>query len=322
MRASRLLSILITLQLRGRVTARDLAAKFEVSLRTIYRDIDELSAAGVPVYADRGPGGGFQLLDGYRTHLTGLTAEEAEAMLLMGLPGAASDLGLAAPAAGARLKLLAALPAASGAGALRVAERFHLDPVGWYRRPPPPAPHLTEAARAVWEARRVELRYESWSATVGRKLDPLGLVQKAGAWYLLARSGQSVRTYRLAKVLDLRVLDETFDRPADFDLAGHWRANVARFEAELRRESATLSVAPTVLSRLDRLGADISEAVLAATPDETGRRQAIVPIESATQAARLLLEFGDKIEVLAPPALRRELAALAASVSRLYADDG
>jgi len=322
MRASRLLSILITLQLRGRVTARDLAAQFEVSVRTLYRDIDELSAAGVPVYADRGPGGGFQLLGGYRTRLTGLTPDEAEAMLLMGLPGPAAELGLAAPAAAARLKLLAALPPGAGAGALRVAERFHLDPLGWHRRAPPPAPHLAEAARAVWEARRLELRYESWSATVRRGLDPLGLVQKAGAWYLVARAGRSVRTYRLAKILDLEVLGETFDRPADFDLAAYWREGVARFEAELRRETATLGVAPGALSRLDQLGADIAEAVLAATPDAGGRRRAVVPIESTTHAARLLLGFGDGIEVEAPKDLRREMARLAARVTALYGDDG
>ena len=129
MRASRLLSMLILLQLRGRLTADVLAAEFEVSLRTIYRDIDHLSAAGIPVYADRGPGGGFRLLEGYRTKLTGLTAMEAEALALAGLPGPAADLGLGAALGAGRLKLLAAMPAGMREGAGRIGERFHLDPL-------------------------------------------------------------------------------------------------------------------------------------------------------------------------------------------------
>jgi predicted DNA-binding transcriptional regulator YafY len=320
MRASRLLSMLITLQVRGRVTAHALAEEFEVSVRTIYRDIDELSAAGVPVYADRGPGGGFQLLEGYRTRLTGLSAPEAEALLLMGLPGPADDLGLAEPAAAARMKLLAALPAAAGAGALKVADRFHLDPLEWFRRASPP-PNLAAAAQAVWQGRRIEIGYESWKATVRRRLDPLGLVVKAGAWYLVARYGPQPRTYRLSNVLDITVLDETFERPDGFDLPRHWRAEVQRFEADLRRDVAVVRVHERALSRLDRLGADFSEPVRAAIPDARGWREAEVPIESPGHAAGLLLGFGDAIEVVSPPALRRELVRLAAEVSGLYSSD-
>lgn len=318
MRASRLLSILITLQVRGRVTAQALAEAFEVSVRTIYRDIDELSAAGAPVYADRGPGGGFQLLEGYRTRLTGLSAPEAEALLLMGLPGPADDLGLAEPAAAARMKLLAALPPSAGAGAMKVAERFHLDPLEWFRRASPP-PNLAAAAQAVWQGRRIEIGYESWKATVRRRLDPLGLVVKAGSWYLVARFGQHPRTYRLSNVLDIAVLDETFERPEGFDLARHWRAEVERFEAGLRRETAVVRVHTRALSRLDRLGADFSEPIRAAAADAAGWRQAEVPIEGAGHAASLLLGFGDAIEVVSPPALREALARMAAAVSALYA---
>jgi predicted DNA-binding transcriptional regulator YafY len=317
MRANRLLSTLILLQLRGRVTAQALADEFEVSVRTVYRDIDELSAAGVPVYADRGPGGGFQLLDGYRTRLTGLTAGEAETLLLVGLPGPAADLGLAEPVAMARLKLLAAVPPAAGKGAARIGERFHLDPVDWYRRAVPPA-HLPAIAQAVWGERRLAIRYESWSATVQRKVDPLGLVLKAGAWYLVARAGRDIRTYKIVKVLALEVLDETFAYPARFDLASHWRRELKRFEAGLRKGQATLRVSPTALSRLDHLGADIAEPLRQARPDAKGWRQAIVPIEGIDHAAGLLLGFAADIEVLAPPALRRRLADLARRVTALY----
>jgi predicted DNA-binding transcriptional regulator YafY len=175
MRASRLLSILILLQLRGRLTAEALAAEFEVSLRTIYRDIDQLSAAGVPVYADRGPGGGFSLLDGYRTKLTGLTAAEAQALALAGLPGPAADLGLGEALGAGRLKLLAAIPDGMREGAGRVGERFHFDPTDWYRRASVP-PHLAAVARAVWAERRLRIRYESWSRTVRRTVDPVNLI--------------------------------------------------------------------------------------------------------------------------------------------------
>ncbi|OWJ65123.1 helix-turn-helix transcriptional regulator [Inquilinus limosus] len=317
MRANRLLSILLLLQSRGRLTAQALAEEFEVSVRTVYRDIDELSAAGVPVYADRGPGGGFALLDGYRTRLTGMTAGEAETLLLAGLPGPAADLGLAEPLATARLKLLAAVPQAAGEGAARVGDRFHLDPVDWYRRAEPP-PHLPAIARAVWGQRRLVIRYESWSATVRRTVDPLGLVLKAGAWYLMARIGDDIRTYKVAKVLDLDVLPDGFDYPAGFDLAAQWRESLRRFARELRRAEAVLRVSPEALPLIDRLGADAAEAVLQAPPDAEGRRQATVPIEGVGHAARLLLGFTDLVEVLEPPELRQALAEGARRVAALY----
>lgn len=317
MRANRLLSILLLLQSRGHLTAQALAAEFEVSVRTVYRDIDELSAAGVPVYADRGPGGGFALLDGYRTRLTGMTASEAETLLLAGLPGPAADLGLAEPLAAARLKLLAAVPQAAGEGAARVGDRFHLDPVDWYRRAEPP-PHLPAIARAVWGQRRLVIRYESWSATVRRTVDPLGLVLKAGAWYLMARIGDGIRTYKVAKVLDLDVLPDGFDYPAGFDLAAQWQESLQRFAKELRRAEAVLRVSPEALPLLDRLGADAAEAVQLAEPDAAGWREATVPIEGVGHAARLLLGFTDTVEVLDPPELRRALAEGARRVTKLY----
>src|SRR5579862_4010287 len=172
MQASRLLSILLLLQTRGRMTAQALADEFEVSVRTIYRDVDQLSAAGVPVYADRGRLGGFQLLDGYRTKLTGLTPAEAEALFLSGLPGPAADLGLGEAMAQAQLKLLAALPGREGAG--RIVARFHLDPVGWFRGPER-TDHLPALAEAVWNSRTIRIRYESWKDVVDRDLEPLGL---------------------------------------------------------------------------------------------------------------------------------------------------
>ena len=317
MRASRLLSMMLILQLRGRVTAQELADEFEVSVRTIYRDMDELSAAGIPVFADRGPGGGFQLLDGYRTKLTGLTPSEAETLLLSGLPGPAADMGLAEPLAAARLKLLAALPAAAVDGAARVGERFHLDAVDWYRHNPPPA-HLPAIAQAVWQDRRISIHYESWSATTRRRVDPLGLVMKAGSWYMVARTGGSIRTFKIGNVLELEVLDETFEHPAGFDLAAHWRESLHRFERSLQSGHARVRVSRGAMSRLDRLSAAAMEAIVVVSPDDDGWREATIPIESVADATSALIAFGDDVVVVAPPELRTELARRAATVLAMY----
>lgn len=321
MRADRLLSMLILLQLRGRVTAQAFADEFEVSVRTVYRDVDSLSTAGVPVYADRGPGGGFALLDGYRTRLTGLTNAEAEALPLAGLVGLAADLGLAEPLAAAQRKLLAAMPPAASDGAARVGSRFHLDPIDWYRRVSPSV-HLRAIAQAVWSSTRLTIRYESWSQTVRRTLDPLGLVAKAGAWYLVARTdGGSIRNYKIARVLDLVVLDDQFAYPSGFDLARHWRLELQRFEKGLLQGEAILRVSAAALPTIEQLGAAAAEAVLAATAGADGRRRVVIPIESVSHAAGLLLGFTDSVEVLAPPELREEMAQRAGRVLALYAQD-
>src|SRR5437868_4380485 len=207
MRASRLLSLLMLLQSRGRMSAQSLADALEVSVRTVYRDVDELSAAGVPVWADRGRLGGFQLQPGWRTRVDGLTAPEARAVFLAGLPGPAAQLGLGEAMASAQLKLMAALPDGWREDARRVSARFHLDPIDWYRGPSA-TDHLPAIAQAVWSERRVAMHYESWKGEVSRRVDPLGLVLKAGIWYLAAQVGsdkRGVRTYRLSNILDLEV---------------------------------------------------------------------------------------------------------------------
>lgn len=294
-----------------------LAAELGVSVRTVYRDVDELSASGVPVYAERGRHGGFQLLGGYETHLTGLAAGEAEALLLAGLPGPAADLGLESSIS-ARLKLLASVPAESRSAAMRVGDRFHLDPESWYRRSKTP-PHLREIAQAVWGERRIACKYESWSATRERRLDPLGLVLKGGAWYLMARTPpDAIRVYKVANFVELRVLDESFHYPRRFNLAEWWRKEINRFEASLRRSEAVLRVSAAAVRSVDRLGSAIEEAILRAEPDRSGWRTATVPIESVGHAAALLLGFADAIEVLSPPELRREIALRARRTAMLY----
>jgi predicted DNA-binding transcriptional regulator YafY len=313
MRASRLLTILMLLQTRGRLSAAVLADELEVSIRTLYRDIDQLSAAGVPVYAERGRSGGFQLLDGWRTRLTGLTAAEAQAMFLAGLPGPAAQLGLGDAMAAAQLKLLAALPADWQGDARRVSSRFHLDPVGWYRRAAP-TDHLPAVAEAVWGERRLTITYESWRGTVEREVDPLGLVLKAGDWYLIGRVGQDLRTYRLSNILELTVLDQTFVRPADFTLADYWTASTRRFEAQLQRGTARVRLTPSGRAQLRRLGLTPIDTM--GEPD--GHAVVTLPIEAIDLAAQELLRLGAEAEVLEPAALRQRMVEIVGRLAAVY----
>ena len=321
MRASRLLSLLMLLQSRGRVSAQALAQALEVSVRTIHRDVDELSAAGVPIWADRGRLGGFQLQPGWRTRVDGLTAPEAQAMFLGGLPGPAAELGLGEAMASAQLKLLAALPEGWREDARRVSARFHLDPIDWYRGPSA-TDHLPAIAQAVWSERRLSMRYDSWKGEVRRSVDPLGLVLKAGVWYLAARVGNGVRTYRLSNILELDVGDESFERPTDFDLAAWWLAATRRFEKELVVDTAQLRVSAAGMKALRDLGAAVAQAAEAsASPaDEAGWRRVTIPIESVAHAAQQVLRLGAQAEVLKPAALRRELLERVEAVAALYRD--
>ncbi|MDP3656768.1 MAG: WYL domain-containing protein [Brevundimonas sp.] len=320
MRASRLLSILLLLQTRGRMTAEALAAEFEVSVRTIYRDIDQLSAAGAPVYADRGRSGGFQLMDGYRTRLTGLTDAEAETLFLGGLSGPAAQMGFSGAVTTMQLKLLAALPPERQAAAERLAGRFHLDPVGWFQSPDE-ADRLPVIAQAVWTCRRITVRYESWKGEVTRELEPLGLILKAGLWYLAARSAEGrrrePRTYRVSNILELTVGEATFERPAAFDLAAWWTGTSRRFEADIFTGTATLRVSKAGLKRLARLGLEQARIAVEADPVD-GWVELSVPIESVDHAAWDFLRLGPEAEVMAPPELRTAVAALTARMAARY----
>jgi predicted DNA-binding transcriptional regulator YafY len=314
MRASRLLSILILLQLRGRLTAEELADEFEVSERTIYRDIDALSAAGVPVYGDRGPGGGFELLDGYRTKLTGLDTQEAEAMLLIGLPGEAQAMGLGSAAQRARNKLLASLPKAGKDEASRIAGRFHIDTADWYRAARP-TPFLAMAARAVLDQVSLSMTYKSWTATRDWTVEPYGLVLKAGSWYLVARGHDKIRIFNVADVQALAPTPESFDPPAGFNLSSWWAESTRAFEARLRPGIARLRASPLGMQRLGLLGSFAGEAVAkAGPPDGDGWRAIDLPLESLASAAPTLLGVGPEIDVIEPAELRVEIGRLAAEV--------
>lgn len=321
MRASRLLSLLLLLQSRGRMTARELAAESGVSLRTVYRDVEALSTAGVPIFSEPGPAGGFELVAGFRTRLTGLTQGEATAIFLAGMPGAAADLGLGSLLAAAELKLLASLPPALQASAAQVRERFLLDAPGWFHEGDEPG-YLAEIATAVWEQLPLCMTYRSGGESQReRVVHPLGLVLKAGVWYLVAQAEQGLRTYRVSRIATLTVESGAFERPARFDLPDYWRESSEQFMARLYHGRATVRLSPQGRELLCRLiDRWVAQAALqsASSPDLDGWIEVSLPIESEEIALSQLLQFGPHAHVLAPATLRRRLADAAAAMAAAY----
>jgi predicted DNA-binding transcriptional regulator YafY len=289
-RATRLVSLLLLLQTRGQLTAADIAERLEVSVRTVHRDVDSLAAAGVPVEALRGPAGGYRLAGGYRTRLTGLTGDEAEALFAAGMPGPAAELGLGGELAAARLKLLAALPSELQERATRAQRLFHLDARGWFRAEDS-VPHLPELASAVWRGCRVRIRYREGNRVVQRTIDPLGLVLKAGAWYLVAHRVAGMRVYRVSRVASVRALEETCDRPDGFELSAYWHDWSRAFEESRPRVEVTVRGPKGVRA---------------------------MTFESLSEAQRELLRFGTDLEVLEPVELRTRIAETAREVAALY----
>ncbi|NYV72859.1 YafY family protein [Streptomyces sp. UH6] len=308
MRASRLVTLLLLLQHRGRMTARQLAGELEVSVRTVYRDVEALGAAGIPLYGEAGHAGGYRLVEGYRTRLTGLTADEAQAAFLAALPGTAAELGLGEALATAQLKLRAALPAQLREHAARIQERFLLDAPGWYGDTDP-VPHLAAVATAVWTHRAVVLRYRRWRAPeeIERRVEPYGLVLKAGRWYTVAGGPSGVRTYRVDQILELRPLDEEFAAPDGFRLAAYWDAHLAGFRARLHTSQALVRLTPEGARRLG-----VTPAA------DGGWTEARVPIESVDHAHREFLGLGTDVEVVAPAELRDRIAETARALADRY----
>ncbi|WP_455711394.1 helix-turn-helix transcriptional regulator [Streptomyces hirsutus] len=319
MRADRLLSLLLLLQNRGLMTAPELAAELEVSVRTVYRDIEALGASGVPVRAERGPEGGYRLMEGDRTRLTGLTDAEAGSLFLAGLPGPARDLGLGAVLASAQLKVEAALPGELADQARRVRERFHLDAPAWFRDADP-VPHLERISGAVWERRVLHARYRRWRGEVHREVRPLGLVLKGGIWYLVALSEDVVRTYRVSRFQAVEETGDLFTRPAGFALAAYWAESSRRMEAALRQGTARLRLSPRGQKLLPMQFGAVGVRALrgAGPPDGEGWVEVELSVESEAVATGDLLRLGTEAEVLGPPGLRQAVAGAVAVLAERY----
>ncbi|MFD9035735.1 helix-turn-helix transcriptional regulator [Streptomyces sp. NPDC059567] len=319
MRAARLIKMVLLLQSRPSMTAAELATELEVSERTITRDALALSEAGVPVYADRGRAGGYRLIGGYRTRLTGLARGEAEALFLSGLPGALRDMGLDDAASAARLKVSAALLPSLRDAPESAAQRFHLDAPGWYQEPETPE-LLAPIAEAVWDDRTISARYRRGETEVERELAPYGLVLKAGVWYLCARSGTAFRTYRVDRFAAVALGEERFERDGSFDLPAFWAERAAEFARSILRAEVVLRLSAAGARRLpyvtDRAAAE--EALASASTDAEGRLTTTLRVESEEVAFSQLLTLGPEAEILAPHSLRTRFTEAARGLGALY----
>jgi predicted DNA-binding transcriptional regulator YafY len=319
MRADRLLSILLSLQARGRLTAAELADELEVSQRTIHRDMQALSVAGVPVYAERGPHGGWVLLESYRAGPRGLQADELRALFLATPGSVLGDLGLDRASESALTKLLLAAPADERAGLEQSRQRVLIDVATWRTAAPEPMPYLAVVREAVWKERKLQLSYRRADGEeVDRVVDPLGLVAKGLVWYLVAASeSREPRTYRVSRVLSARVLAEVAQVPHGFDLAGYWGASKARLVAGVPRFPVCVRADATAVEELKTAGKwSRVEWVGPVEPD--GRVRVAMQFEIEEDVCAFVLSFGPRVELLEPVHLRETVARRLAESAAQY----
>jgi predicted DNA-binding transcriptional regulator YafY len=319
MKSGRLLEMLLLLQARGRVTAAELAERLEVSPRTVYRDAEALSSAGVPIYAERGRSGGMCLLPGYRTDVTGLTRDEAKALFVLSTGGVHEDLGLGTAARSAILKVMRAVPEPFRSAATATSQRILVDPAGWMRAPDPVG-QLGVLQAAVFADRRLRLRYRSsGQRSAGeRVVDPYGLVCKAGVWYLVADSAGEPRLFRLSRVVSAVVDEEPVRRRDGVELAQVWES--------LRRQVEDRPAGLLVTARVRREWLDMLGRICAANLDEPvpvpadpGAEWVVVRLRyGGVLPARILLGFGANVEVVSPEEVRADLARVAEEVVAAY----
>ncbi|WP_027502539.1 helix-turn-helix transcriptional regulator [Rhodococcus sp. UNC363MFTsu5.1] len=315
MRSSRLLDLMLRLQGGPGATAERLAEQLEVSVRTVYRDVAALQAAGVPLWTESGPGGGIRLLDGWQSKLSGMTGVETSALMLLGVPGLAADLGLGEQTAAAEAKLLGAMPLPLRAGAELWRRRLHVDAPGWFGRAAD-TPHLATVARAVLEGRRLRIGYHRRGREVTRTLDPLGLVAKAGVWYLVAGHRGATLSFLVSRIGAAVVLDEDARRPDDFDLAAWWARSAAEFDRSLLRYPCRVRLAPAAWRSLPAAVGREAARVTPGPADAEGRVEAALLLESEEVAVHQLTALGSGVQVLEPDSLREGLREIGAEMAR------
>jgi predicted DNA-binding transcriptional regulator YafY len=304
------------------MTAQEMADELEVSVRTIYRDMDALSMAGVPVYAQRGPGGGCALLDSYRTTLTGLTQAEVRALFMLGIPSPLADLGIGQDVRSALRKLSASLPSSRRLDEEKASQRIHLDSTGWFQVHKP-EPLLTTIQQALWEDRRVRVVYRlPFDTLVERLVDPYGLVAKGSSWYLVCGQDQRIRVHRVSQLVEAELTGDRFARPGGFDLVHFWRGWCTDSETNRPRFPVTLAVAPQFIQYLSAyLGEEVHSAVHETNPDVCGGWIKLThSFDTLEDARRRILGCGGALKVLAPRALRQTVLDFAQQTAALYED--
>jgi predicted DNA-binding transcriptional regulator YafY len=317
MRADRLLTTLLLLQVNESITARELAERLEISERTVYRDMEALSMAGIPVIGERGNGGGWALLESYRTRVMGLNTDEIQALFVSTPPRVLADLGLEQAAEGALLKVMAALPTMARLNADFVRERIYVDAAGWGKSTEP-VPNLPILQEALWREKQVKLVYQRGECDdVERVGHPLGLVAKGTAWYLVAQVDGEIRTYRASRILEATVLEERAERPHDFDLAAYWQQSMTEFRAKLPRYPATVRMTPNGLNWA-RMMWRYARVEQAHPPDESGWHLVEATFETLEDAAQNVLSLGPDIQVITPEELRTEVYERTRATLALY----
>lgn len=319
MRADRLISILMLLQTHERMTAEVLAKQLEVSTRTIYRDITALNMAGVPIYTDRGPGGGITLLESYRTSLTGMSEDETRALFMLSIPEALVELGVGGKLKTALLKLAGSLPAAQRMVPAHAQQRIYLDSSPWIPQGKS-SPHLETLHRAVWDNRLVKIMYQgSFDTQIEIVLSPLGLVSKMNTWYLVGSENEHIRVIRVANILQVNDLGQTITRERDFDLPGFWKAWCDDVQGRRPVYPVKLKISPQLISKLHLyLGEEVKYSLSEVGPDELGWREVIIFYEHFFQARESILNLGRAAEVLEPEALRFGVIDFARQIADYY----
>lgn len=318
MRADRLLSIVLLLQTNHQMTASDLASRLEVSERTIHRDMEALSGAGIPVIAARGSGGGWSLLGDYRTSLTGLNEAEIQSLFLTKPTKLLADLHLQKAADGALLKLLASLPSAFRQGAERARQRIYVDVSGWSRREEA-VPLLPVLQEALWMERRLAITYERGanSEPVERLLGPLGLVAKGSVWYLVGAVDGNVRTYRVSRIVRADVLAEAAPIPVDFNLAEYWERSASTFKSGTPKYLASFWVSPAIVRRLGFAGR-FARVMETDEVDSRGWKKVEVGFDVEEMACEYAVSFGPNLEVIEPVTLREKVIAMTQATLEFY----
>jgi predicted DNA-binding transcriptional regulator YafY len=317
MRADRLLSIMLLLQVHRRLTSKELSQRLEVSERTIHRDMDALSGVGVPVYAQRGAGGGWVLDEAFRTKPVGLNEAEVRAIFLARPARLMADLGLDAAAGAAFVKLLSALPSQSRQSADDIQQRIHLDAVGW-RRSEEAVPCLPIVQEAIWSDQKLHLRYtREGREPSDRVVDPLGLVANGSVWYLVASVGGELRTYRVSRIEAATVVAEPVVRPPHFNLAEYWEASKDRFVANLPVYLATLRIDPELTTGLRQFGRP-KQIERQEPPGPDGWSTVVMRFDVFDEAVEAILGWGPRAEVLEPLELRERVIELAEAVVLIY----